>query len=58
MVNWITVVYVLAVCVYRCYMRSLGRLMCNTVHTIAVHSVSLLGMKFCFTVGCNVYIVN
>jgi hypothetical protein len=29
MVKWITIVYVLVVCVYRFYMRSLGRLMCN-----------------------------
>jgi hypothetical protein len=28
-VKWITIVYVLVVCVYRFYMRSLGRLMCN-----------------------------
>jgi hypothetical protein len=29
MVNWITILYVLVVCIYRSYMRSLGRLMCN-----------------------------
>jgi hypothetical protein len=30
-VKWITIVYVLVVWVYRFYMRSLGRLMCNYV---------------------------
>jgi hypothetical protein len=28
-VKWITIVYVLVVCVYRFYMWNLGRLMCN-----------------------------